>query len=97
MAIVPTKQLAYGEKGGDDDENEGGVATGGRAAGVCRFCLCCWASARGPKDWGIESTVSVARGDKYSQCEGLFQLLTECIKRSEITREACFTLKGRLI
>ena len=53
--------------------------------------------ARVPKDWGIGSTVSVAMGYKYSEREGLSQLLTECIKRSEITREARFTLKGRFI
>ena len=35
----PSAQLGECEEGGDDDENDGHVATPGGAAGICRFCF----------------------------------------------------------
>lgn len=37
MAAVPAEELADGEEERDEDQDEGGVATGGGAAGVGRF------------------------------------------------------------
>ncbi len=38
--IVPSKNFTYRKEGGNDDEDEGSITTGGRATGVGWFCLC---------------------------------------------------------
>ena len=58
MAIVPAKKLAYGEKGGDDDEDESGVTTGRGTAGVGWFSLCYERNQQGSLDVGRRSLSS---------------------------------------
>ena len=41
MAAVPLKELRDREDSGDENECEGGVATGRAATGVGRFRFCC--------------------------------------------------------
>lgn len=41
MAAVPLEEFGDGEDGGNQDEGEGGVATGRAATGVSWFGLCC--------------------------------------------------------
>ena len=41
MAAVPLEELGDREDGGNQDEGEGGVATGRAATGVGWFGLCC--------------------------------------------------------
>jgi len=47
--IVPSKKFTYRQEGGNKDEDEGSIATGGGATGVGWFCLCCSVLADSPK------------------------------------------------